>query len=334
MEVCGLGPSQVAGALGFQGGLWESALVRVHPSGKVTVFIGTDPHGQGEETTFAQIVAEELGISGEDVEVVHGDTAAVPMGWGTYGSRTTPVGGAAVALAARRVVEKARRVAAHLLEASEQDVVFEEGRFYVRGAPARGRTFYEVALQAHLAWNLPKDLEPSLEASAFYDPANFVYPFGTHVCAVEVDPETGQVRILKYVAVDDCGRVINPMLVEGQVHGGVVQGIGQALWEQAHYDESGQLLTGSLLDYPLPRASFLPELLTDRTETPAPHNPLGVKGVAETGTIAATAAVVNAVCDALAPLGIRHLDMPLLPQRVYGAMAGAKGGAARVSGTV
>lgn len=318
VEICGLGPSQVAGAVGFQGGLWESALVRVHPTGKVTVYTGSSPHGQGEETTFAQIVADELGVPIDDVEVVHGDTGAIAMGWGTYGSRTTPVGGSAVALAARRVVDKARRVAAHLLEAAEQDVVFENGRFYVKGAPHRSKTFQDVTLQAYLAWNLPKDVEPSLEASAFYDPANFVYPFGTHVCVVEVDPETGQVKLLQYVAVDDCGRVINPMIVEGQVHGGVVQGIGQALWEYAHYDEGGQLLTGSMLDYALPRAPYLPPIVTDRTETPAPHNPLGVKGVGETGTIAATPAVVNAVCDALV---VPHIDMPLTPQRVHAAMA-------------
>lgn len=321
VEICGLGPSQAAGATGFQGGLWESALVRVHPTGKVAVYIGTSPHGQGEETTFAQIVADELGVPIEDVEIVHGDTGAIPMGWGTYGSRTTPVGGNAVALAARRVVEKARKVAAHLLEASEQDVVFEEGRFYVKGAPDRAKTFQEVTLQAYLAWNLPKDVEPSLEASAFYDPTNFVFPFGTHVCVVEVDRETGQTKVVKYVAVDDCGRVINPMIVEGQVHGGVVQGIGQALWEYARYDESGQLVTGSMLDYAVPKASFLPEIISERTETPAPGNPLGVKGVGETGTIAATPAVVNAVMDALARLGVRHIDMPLTPERVYAAIA-------------
>ncbi|MEW6046170.1 MAG: molybdopterin cofactor-binding domain-containing protein, partial [Bacillota bacterium] len=320
VEICGLGPSQVAGAVGFQGGLWESALVRVHPTGKVSVYVGSSPHGQGEETTFAQIVADELGVPVEDVEIVHGDTGAIPMGWGTYGSRTTPVGGSAVALAARRVVEKARKVAAHLLEAAEQDMVFENGRFHVKGAPDRAKPFQEVALQAYLAWNLPRDVEPSLEASAFYDPPNFVYPFGTHVCVVEVDAETGQVRPLKYVAVDDCGRVINPMIVDGQVHGGVVQGMAQALWEHAVYDENGQLLTGSMLDYAVPKASFLPEILTDRTETPAPGNPLGVKGVGETGTIAATPAVVNAVCDALAPFGVRHLDMPLTPHRVFATM--------------
>lgn len=320
VEICGLGPSQVAGAVGFQGGLWESALVRMHPTGKVAVYIGTSPHGQGEETTFAQIVADELGVPVDDVEIVHGDTSAIPMGWGTYGSRTTPVGGSAVAVAARRLVAKAKRIAAHLLEAAEEDVVFEDGRFYVKGTPARARTIQEVSLQAYLAWNLPKDIEPALEASAFYDPPNFVYPFGTHVCVVEVNRQTGQVSLHTYVAVDDCGRVINPMIVDGQVHGGVVQGVAQALWEQAVYDDNGQLLTGSMLDYALPKASWLPTIVTDRTETPAPHNPLGVKGVGETGTIAATPAVVNAVMDALAPLGSRHLDMPLTPERVWAAI--------------
>ncbi|WP_324716637.1 glyceraldehyde dehydrogenase subunit alpha [Carboxydochorda subterranea] len=320
VEICGLGPSQVAGAVGFQGGLWDSALVRVHPTGKVTVYTGTSPHGQGEETTFAQIVAQELGIPVDDIEVVHGDTGSISMGWGTYGSRTTPVGGSAVALAARRVVEKARKVAAHLLEAAEQDIVFEDGRFYVKGSADRSRSFQEVALQAYLAWNLPPDIEPSLEASAFYDPANFVYPFGTHVAVVEVDAATGRVKLLRYMAVDDCGRVINPMIVDGQVHGGVVQGIGQALWEEAVYDENGQLLTGSMLDYALPRAHMVLPIETDRTETPAPQNPLGVKGVGETGTIAATPAVVNAVLDALQPLGVRYLDMPLIPQKIWAAI--------------
>lgn len=320
VEICGLGPSQVAGAVGFQGGLWESATVRVLPSGKVLVYTGASPHGQGEETTFAQIVAEAFGIPVDDVEVRHGDTAEVYMGWGTYGSRTTPVGGSAVARAAERVVEKARAIAAHMLEVAQEDLVFQEGRFQVKGAPERSASFQEVALQAHLAWNLPEGVEPSLEASAFYDPPNFCYPFGAHACVVEVDPDTGEVRLERYVAVDDCGRIINPLIVEGQVHGGVVQGIGQALWEGAIYDRRGQLLTGSLLDYALPRARFLPEIETLHTETPAPHNPLGVKGVGETGTIAATPAVVNAVMDALAPFGVRHLDMPLTPEKVWRAM--------------
>ncbi|MCL6626256.1 xanthine dehydrogenase family protein molybdopterin-binding subunit [Alicyclobacillus shizuokensis] len=317
VEICGLGPSQVAGAVGFQGGLWESSTVRVHPTGKVTVFTGSSPHGQGEETTFAQIVADKLGVLVEDVEVVHGDTARISMGWGTYGSRTTPVAGSALAVALDRVLEKARRIAAHMLEVSAEDVECEDGRFYAKGAKSRSVSFQDVALQAHLAWNLPQGVEPSLEAQAFYDPANFTYSFGTHICMVEVDTDTGDVRIDRYIAVDDCGRVINPMIAEGQVHGGIVQGIGQALWEGAVYDEQGQLVTGTLMDYAMPKARFFPNFETAFTETPSPHNPLGVKGIGETGTIAATPTVVNAVLDALAPFGVREIQMPLTPERVW-----------------
>ena len=317
VEICGLGPSVVAGAVGFQGGLWESAVVRVHPSGKATVFTGSSPHGQGEETTFAQIVAQELGLPLDDVEVVHGDTAAIPMGWGTYGSRSTAVGGTAMVLAARKVKEKARVIAAHLLEASPEDVVFDQGRFSVKGVPERSKTIQDVALMANLAWNMPKGVEPGLEESSFFDPSNFVYPFGTHVAVVEVDPGTGVVKLLRYVAVDDCGPVINPKIVDGQVHGGVAQGVAQALWESAVYDENGQLLSGSLMDYAIPTAASLPSIETARTETPSPVNPLGLKGIGETGTIASTPAVVNAVVDALAPLGIRHIDMPLTPEKIW-----------------
>ncbi|MCS7172969.1 MAG: xanthine dehydrogenase family protein molybdopterin-binding subunit [Armatimonadetes bacterium] len=326
VEVTGAGPSKIAGATGFQGGLWESAGVRFYPTGKVTVFTGTSPHGQGEETTFAQIVSQELGVPLDDIEVIHGDTDAIAMGWGTYGSRTTPVGGTAVYLAAQRVKEKAMRIAAHQLEVAVEDLVFENGRFHVRGAPERAITIQEVARQAYFAWNLPEGMEPGLEAQANWDPSNFVFPFGAHVCMVEVDPETGQVRFLRYIAVDDCGRVINPLLVDGQVHGGIVQGVAQALWEFAGYDENGNLLTASLADYAIPKASWLPWFEADRTETPSPVNPLGVKGVGETGTIAATPCVVNAVMDALRPLGIRHIDMPLLPERVWRAIQAAKGG--------
>jgi carbon-monoxide dehydrogenase large subunit len=325
VEICGLGPSPVAGAVGFQGGLWGSAVIRVHPTGKVNVFIGEKPHGQGEETTFAQVVADELGIPIDDVQVIYGDTATTPMGWGTYGSRTTAVGGVACALAARKVVDKARQIAAHFLEASATDLVFEAGRFFVRGSPDRAKTFQEVTLQAYLAWNLPPGLEPGLEASAFYDPPNFTYPFGTHLCAVEVDADTGNTTVLRYIAVDDCGKSINPLIVDGQVHGGITQGMAQALYETAIYDENGQLLTGSMLDYAVPKASQLPLYETARTETPSPHNPLGVKGVGETGTIAATAAVANAVMDALRSLGIRHLDMPLTPDRIWRAIQEARG---------
>lgn len=319
-EICGMGPSAVVGSTGFQGGLWESATVRLHPTGKATVFTGTSPHGQGEETTFAQIVADELGLPINDIEVVHGDTGAISMGWGTYGSRTTVVGGGAIAIAARRVRDKATTIAAHLLEASEGDLVFDQGRFYVRGSPDRARTIQEVTLQAYLAWNLPPGVEPSLEASAYYDPPNFTFPFGAHVAVVKVDAETGEVELRRYVAVDDCGRVINPLIVDGQVHGGVVQGIAQALWEGAAYSPEGQLLTGSMAEYPVPRAHMFPTFVTDRTETPSPHNPLGVKGVGETGTIASTPAVVNAIVDALRPFGITHLDMPLTPERIWTAI--------------
>jgi carbon-monoxide dehydrogenase large subunit len=320
VEICGLGPSEVAGAVGFQGGLWESATVRVHPSGKVTVFTGTSPHGQGEETTFAQIVAQRLGIDPGDVEVVHGDTNRIAMGWGTYGSRTTPVGGSAIAVATDRVIEKAKKVAAHMLEVSEEDIQFQDGRFQVKGVPDRGASFQEVTLQAYLAWNLPPGVEPALEGQSFYNPANFCYPFGAHACVVEVDAETGEVTIKRYVAVDDCGPVINPMIAEGQVHGGIVQGIGQALWEGAVYDEQGQLLTGTFMDYAMPKARFFPGFETDFTETPAPHNPLGVKGIGETGTIASTPAVVNAVMDALKSFGIKDIDMPLTPEKVWRAI--------------
>jgi len=320
VEICGLGPSQVAGAVGFQGGLYESAVVRFHPTGKVTAFTGSSPHGQGEETTFAQLIADELGLPLDDIEIVHGDTAQVPMGWGTYGSRSTAVGGSSLILAARKVREKARLIAAHLLEASPEDITFADGRFSVKGVSERSKTIQDIALQAYLAWNLPAGMEPGLEASNFFDPSNFVYPFGTHIAVVEVDRATGVVSLQRYIAVDDCGPVINPKIVDGQVHGGVVQGIAQALWEAAVYDENGQLLSGSLMDYALPVAAGLPPIETARTETPSPVNPIGLKGVGETGTIASTPAVVNAVLDALAPLGIRHLDMPLTPERVWRAI--------------
>ncbi|HEX5415364.1 MAG TPA: molybdopterin cofactor-binding domain-containing protein, partial [Chloroflexota bacterium] len=308
------------GAVGFQGGLYESAVVRFHPTGKITAFTGSSPHGQGEETTFAQLVAEELGIPLDDIEIVHGDTARIPMGWGTYGSRSTAVGGSSLILAARKVKEKARLIAAHLLEASPEDITFADGRFSVKGVSERSKTIQEIALQAYLAWNLPAGMEPGLEASNFFDPSNFVYPFGTHIAVVEIDKATGAVTLQRYIAVDDCGPVINPKIVDGQVHGGVVQGVAQALWEAAVYDENGQLLSGSLMDYALPVAAWLPPIETARTETPSPVNPVGLKGVGETGTIASTPAVVNAVIDALAPLGIRHLDMPLTPERVWRAI--------------
>jgi carbon-monoxide dehydrogenase large subunit len=320
VEICGLGPSSVAGAVGFQGGLYESAVVRVHPTGKVTVFTGSSPHGQGEETTFAQLVSDELGVPFDDVEIVHGDTALIPFGLGTYGSRSTAVGGASVVLATRKVKEKARIIAAHMLEASPEDIVFAEGRFSVKGVAERSKTIQDVALHSYLAWSMPKDVEPGLEATSFFDPSNFVYPFGTHVAIVEIDPGLGTVKLVRYVAVDDCGPVINPMIVDGQIHGGIAQGVAQALWEGAVYNSEGQLLSGSLMDYAIPTAGVLPSFETARTETPTPVNPMGLKGIGETGTIASTPAVVNAVVDALSPLGIRHLDMPLTPERVWRAI--------------
>ncbi len=320
VEICGLGPSQVAGAVGFQGGLWESAIVRFHPTGKVNVFIGASPHGQGEETTFAQIVASQLGVDVNDVKVIHGDTDTTPMGWGTYGSRTTAVGGAALASAIGKIKDKAKRLTAHLLEAAPEDIEYQDGRFFVKGTPSRSKTIQEIALMANLAWSLPAGMEGGLEATSFYDPPNFCYPFGAHVAIVEVDRQTGRVELKRYVAVDDCGPQINPMIVEGQVHGGVVQGVGQALWEGAVYDETGQLVTGSLLDYALPRADALPDIEVLSTVTPSPHHPLGVKGIGEAGTIASTAAVYNAVVDALQPFGVTGLTMPLTPERVWRAM--------------
>ena len=327
VEICGLGPSQVAGAIGFQGGLWESAIVRFHPSGKANVFIGASPHGQGEETTFAQIVADELGVSVNDVRVIHGDTENTPMGWGTYGSRTTAVGGAALAVATRKIKDKAKLLAAHLLEAAVEDMDYADGKFFVKGFPDKHKTIQDIALMANVAWNLPQGMEAGLEAASFYDPPNFTFPFGVHVAVVEVDPETGHVQLKRYVACDDCGPQINPVIVEGQVHGGVVQGIGQALWEEAVDHASGQLLTGTLADYAIPRADGLPEIEVLSTVTPSPHHPLGVKGIGEAGTIASTCTVYNAVIDALEPFGVQSLRMPLTPERVWRAIADARKGA-------
>ena len=326
VEICGLGPSQVAGAVGFQGGLWESAIVRFHPTGKVHVMIGSSPHGQGEETTFAQILAGELGVPVDDVDVIHGDTDNTPMGWGTYGSRTTAVSGAAIAIASRKIKDKAKTLAAHLLEADAADIEYDDGKFFVKGSPDEHKTIQDIALMANVAWDMPEGMEPGLEASAFYDPPNFTYPFGTHIAVVELDATTGQIDLKKYVAVDDCGVQINPMIVEGQVHGGVVQGIGPVLWEGAVYDEDGQLLTGSLLDYAMPRADNFPDIEVLSTTTASPHHPLGVKGIGEAGTIGSTAAVYNAAMDALRPLGVNSIDMPLTPTKVWQAINQAQNG--------
>lgn len=317
VEICGMAPSQVLGATGAGAGGWESADVRVHPSGKVTVYAGSCWHGQGHDTGFAQIIATELGVPIDDVEIVHGDTERVQMGIGTFGSRTAAVGGIALYKSAQKIKEKARKIAAHLLEANEDDVVYENGKAFVRGAPDQAKSFQEITLAAYLAHNYPADLEPGLEAQTFYDPSNFTWPFGTHICTVEVDRDTGKVTILKYLAVDDCGRVINPLLRDGQIHGGVAQGIAQALYEQAVYNEDGALVTGSMADYAIPTANELPMYDTDETVTESPVNPLGVKGIGEAGTIASAPCVVNAVIDALQPLGVRHIDMPLTPDKVW-----------------
>ncbi len=333
-EMCGLGPSQVAGAIGFQGGLWESAIIRVTPTGKVQAMIGSSPHGQGSETTLAQIISEELGFPVDDIEIVHGDTNETPMGWGTYGSRTTPVTGASLALASRKLKEKARVLAAHLLEAAVEDIEYEDGKFAVKGSPDKFQTIQDIALMATLAWNMPEGMDPGFEESQFYDPPNFVYPFGTHIAIVEIDPDTGVIDLKRYIAVDDVGPQINPVIVAGQIHGGVVQGIAQAFCEGVLYDDNGQLLTGSMMDYTMPRADMFPNFELDETVTPSPHHPIGVKGVGETGTIASTPTAYNAVLDALAPFGIDKIDMPMTAYKVWDAIQQSKqneGGSANVA---
>jgi carbon-monoxide dehydrogenase large subunit len=322
IEACSIAPSKVVGALGAGAGLYESAKVRVHPTGTVTVFTGSHAHGQGHETTFAQLVADDLGIPIEQVEIVHGDTGSIAFGMGTYGSRSASVGGTAIHMSLDKIKEKGKKIAAHLLEASAKDIEYVNGQFQVMGVPSKAIPFGAVALTAYVPHNYPEGLEPGLEETSFYDPSNFCFPFGAHACVVEVERETGQVKILRYVAVDDVGHVINPMIVDGMVHGGIAQGVGQALWEGAVYDDrSGQLVTGTMMDYAMPKADMLPSYETDRTVTPTPVNPLGIKGAGETGTIAATPAVVNAVVDALSSFGIDHLEaMPLTPARVWQAM--------------
>jgi carbon-monoxide dehydrogenase large subunit len=341
VEICALGPSQAMPAGG-----WESATVRIEPTGKVTIMTGASPHGQGQETSFAQIAADELGVDLNDINVIHGDTGIVQYGIGTFGSRATAVGGTAVLVAIQKLKEKASRIAAHLLQADASRLAFEGGRYSVTAAKAAAAgevsepvvpigeapagvlpepqtngkssvTIQDVALAAHLAKELPPDTEPGLSATYFFEPKNFTFPFGTHIVSVEIDRETGDLKFLRYVAVDDCGKVINPMLVDGQLHGGIVQSIGQALYEEVVYDDQGQLVTGTLMDYALPKASQIPWMELDRTETPSPVNPLGVKGVGEAGTIGATPAIVGAIVDALAPLGVKHLDMPVKPETVW-----------------
>jgi carbon-monoxide dehydrogenase large subunit len=325
MEMCGLAPSRALGSLNFGAGGWEAATVRVLPTNKVQVVTGTSPHGQGHETCWSMIVADKLGVSTDDVEVLHGDTSIAPHGLDTYGSRSLAVGGTAVGLAADKVIAKARAIAAHQLEAAEEDLEFEAGMFSVKGSPDRAIPLAGVAFEAFTAHNLPDGMEPNLEASSHYDPPNFTFPFGTHVCVVEVDEETGEVELQKYVAVDDCGNQINPLIVEGQVHGGIVQGISQALFEEAIYDDNGNLLTSNLTDYMMPSAAEFPSFVTDYTVTPSPSNPMGVKGIGEAGTIASTPAVINAIVDALSPFGVTDIDMPASPQRVWEAINRSRG---------
>lgn len=324
VEICGAAPSSWIGVgptgQGWGAAMWESANIRVHLTGKVVLTIGTQPQGQGHETTMAQIVSEELGISMEDIIVQLGDTLGTPFGYGTYASRSAAVGGMAVYNSAQKIKEKARRLAAHMLEAAPEDMTYEGGRAFVKGSPDKGKTIQELAGAAALAYSLPAGMEPFLDDVTYYDPPECTYPFGTHICVVEVDRDTGQVKILRYLAVDDVGKKINPMIVDGQIHGGITQGVAQALWEGAVYDDNGQLTSGSMMDYAVPKASFLPTYELGSTETLSPTNPLGVKGVGETGTIASTPAVVNAVMDALSPFGIKHLDMPLTPEKVWRAI--------------
>ncbi|MEE9471118.1 MAG: molybdopterin cofactor-binding domain-containing protein, partial [Gemmatimonadota bacterium] len=318
VEVCGMGPSAALPAGG-----WEACTVEVRRTGAVVVKTGISPHGQGEETAFAQIVADRLGVDIDAVEIAHGDTDYVPEGIGTFGSRGVAVGGAALSLALDTIRTKAKKLAAHLLEAHEEDVEYEDGRLSIRGAPERHVTFADVTGAAYMADNLPEGMEPGLAATHFFEPPNFTFPFGAHLCVVDIDPETGEPSIRRYIAVDDCGNVINPMIVDGQLHGGITQAIAQALYEEAVYDESGQLVSGSLMEYALPKASFLPNYELHRTTTPTPVNPLGAKGIGEAGTIGGTPCVLNAIVDALSPFGTRHIDMPARPEKIWHVMQGS-----------
>ncbi|MGN6686297.1 MAG: xanthine dehydrogenase family protein molybdopterin-binding subunit [Actinomycetales bacterium] len=326
-EMCGLAPSRVLGSLSYGAGGWEHAQIRMLPSGKVEVITGTSPHGQGHDTSWSQIVADRLGVPFEDVLVVHGDTNVSHKGLDTYGSRSLVVGGIAVVKAADKVLEKAKPIAAHLLECDPGDLEFADGAFRVKGSPGSTKTIQEIALATFAAHNLPDGVEPSIDADATFDPENFSYPHGTHLCAAEVDTETGRVRLRSYVCVDDIGTVVNPLIAEGQVHGGLAQGIAQALFEEAVFDSEGNLVTGTFVDYLIPSAADLPSFTTDMTETPATSNPLGVKGVGEAGTIASTPAVVNAVLDAVRHFGVSDIEMPCTPERVWRAVHDARSGA-------
>lgn len=321
IEACGIAPSTLVGALGARAGLYEAASIRVNPTGSVSVMTGSHSHGQGHETTFAQVVADKLGIDIGQVEIIHGDTSKVPFGMGTYGSRSLAVGGSAIVKALDKVIEKGRKIAAHLMEAAEEDIQFENGAYTVKGTD-KSKSFGEIALTAYVPHKYPiEELEPGLEETAFYDPKNFTYPSGAYICEVEIDPRTGETQIVSFVAADDFGNVVNPMIVEGQVHGGLAQGIGQALLENAVYDENGQLLTGSYMDYCMPRADDLPSFRVETMPgTPCTHNPLGVKGCGEAGAIGSPPAVINAICDALAEYGVDHIDMPATPEKIWRAI--------------
>ena len=319
VEICALGPSKMMSAGG-----WEWGCVRIEMSAKVTVITGASPHGQGQETSFAQIAADRLGVPIEDIVVMRGDTAVAHYGRDTYGSRATAIGGTAIVMCIEKIIAKAQKLAAHLLGVPAKRVEFRDGQFRVKGNPKKAVGWKQMAPEAYVAKNIPPDWEPGLEASSFFEPPNCTFPFGTHIVAVEIDRETGEASIVRYVAVDDCGRQVNPLLVEGQVQGGIAHSIGQSLFERTVYDENGQLLTGEFMDYPMPRAKDIPEYLMGSTITPSPSNPMGIKGVGEAGTIGSTPAIANAVIDALSPLGIRHLDLPLTPEKIWRATQHAK----------
>jgi carbon-monoxide dehydrogenase large subunit len=326
IEACGIAPSNLVGVLGSRVGLYDAATVRVNATGNLSVMVGAHSHGQGHETVFPQIVGEMLGIDPASIDIVHGDTSKIPFGMGTYGSRSLAVCGSAMVRATEKIIAKAKKIAAHMLEASADDVDFKDGQFTVKGTD-KSVSFGEVALKAYIPHNFPlEDIEPGLEETAFYDPANFTYPSGAYACEVEVDPDTGKVRVDRFVAVDDFGNIMNPMIVTGQVHGGLGQGIGQALLEGARYDDDGQLLSASYMDYTMPRADDLPFYTVDHANgTPCTHNPLGVKGCGEAGAIGSPPTIVNAVIDALQSAGknVTHIDMPLTPLRVWDAMQNA-----------
>jgi carbon-monoxide dehydrogenase large subunit len=323
VEMCGLAPSRVLASLNYGAGGWEAASVSILPTGKVQVVTGATPHGQGHETSWSMIVADALGVPFDDVEVLHSDTAISPTGLDTYGSRSLAVGGVAISMAAEKVVEKARVIAAHQMEAAEQDLELVDGSFQVKGTPSKSMPIQAVAYEAFTAHNLPDGMEPNLSASVVYDPPNFTFPFGTHVAVVEIDEETGGIELIDYAAVDDCGNQVNPMIVSGQVHGGIVQGVAQALWEEAVYDSDGQLRNATLMDYLVPSAAEVPSFKLDHTVTPSPTNPLGVKGIGEAGTIGSAPAVINAVVDALSPFGVTDVTMPATPERLWGLMQSA-----------